>query len=318
MLNSKTLISIIVPVYNVEEYLERCVNSLVNQDYKNIEILLVDDGSTDSSGKLCDALAEKDNRITVFHKPNGGLSDARNYGLKRAKGEYAFFIDSDDYIVENACSYMLNDAEKNNADLVIGHAKMLKVMNQLQKWENFIGENFEYHHVYTGKQYLQECLEKSDVRIEAWRSLYKVSFLKDNNLYFKMGIAHEDELFTPITLLAAQRVVLSDLEFYVYDNDRPTSIMNSQSMNSKKAFDRLYILETLYPIYKAVSPKKLRKLLLDNICWKYLETVSIYKLYNNKEFKPKRLETLRNAYTLKRKVKSLIFFVSPKLYGKLM
>jgi glycosyltransferase involved in cell wall biosynthesis len=94
--------SIIVPVYNVEEYLKRCIESLIEQTYKNIEIILVDDGSTDNCSAMCDSLAKKDKRIKAFHKNNGGLSDARNFGLRKAKGEYILFVDSDDYIELNA------------------------------------------------------------------------------------------------------------------------------------------------------------------------------------------------------------------------
>ena len=92
------LISVIVPVYNVESYLEKCVDSIRNQTYKNLEIILVDDGATDNSGVLCDKIAKKDDRIKVYHKENGGLSDARNYGVKKATGEFIGFVDSDDYI----------------------------------------------------------------------------------------------------------------------------------------------------------------------------------------------------------------------------
>ena len=95
---TKELISIIVPVYNVEKYLKKCVDSIVNQTYKNLEIILVDDGATDSSGEICDELEKLDNRIKVYHKENGGLSDARNYGVARATGSYIGFVDSDDYI----------------------------------------------------------------------------------------------------------------------------------------------------------------------------------------------------------------------------
>ena len=90
------LVSIIVPVYNVEKYLPKCVGSLINQTYKNVEIILVDDGSTDQSGNICDTYLEKDNRIVVLHKKNGGLSDARNFGIEHAKGDYYSFVDSDD------------------------------------------------------------------------------------------------------------------------------------------------------------------------------------------------------------------------------
>ena len=103
------LISVIVPVYNVEEYVEKCVLSIINQTYKNLEIILVDDGSTDNSGKICDEIAIKDNRIKVIHKKNGGLSDARNVGIDIAKGDYLGFVDSDDYIDPDMYSILLNN-----------------------------------------------------------------------------------------------------------------------------------------------------------------------------------------------------------------
>ena len=95
------LISVIVPVYNVESYLEKCIDSIIHQTYKNLEIILVDDGSTDNSGKICDVYKEKDSRIKVIHKQNRGLSSARNCGLEIAKGEYIGFVDGDDYIAED-------------------------------------------------------------------------------------------------------------------------------------------------------------------------------------------------------------------------
>ena len=113
----KCLISIIVPVYNVESYLERCVNSIINQTYHNLEIILVDDGSPDGSGDLCDKLAKNDDRITVYHKKNGGLSDARNYGVQNANGEYITFIDSDDFVAKDYIEHLYSMIQEFNADI---------------------------------------------------------------------------------------------------------------------------------------------------------------------------------------------------------
>ena len=112
------LFSIIVPVYNVEEYLEDCLNSIINQTYKNLEIILIDDGSTDNSGKICDIYAKFDNRIIVVHKENGGVSSARNYGLKLANGDYIVWIDSDDYIEKNALMRINEEILRLHADIV--------------------------------------------------------------------------------------------------------------------------------------------------------------------------------------------------------
>ena len=121
----KERISVVVPVYNVEQYLEKCVNSIINQTYKNLEIILVDDGATDKSGKLCDELAKLDNRIMVYHKKNGGLSDARNYGVERATGDYIGFVDSDDYIDAEMYEKLYEALKKENVDVAESNIKII-------------------------------------------------------------------------------------------------------------------------------------------------------------------------------------------------
>ena len=110
----KDLISIIVPIYNVEKYIKKCIDSIINQTYTNLEIILVDDGSPDNCGKICDKYKEKDDRIKVIHKKNGGLSDARNAGIDIATGEYITFIDSDDYVAENYIEVLYNLCKEQN------------------------------------------------------------------------------------------------------------------------------------------------------------------------------------------------------------
>ena len=113
------LISVIVPVYNVEEYLPKCIESIINQTYKNLEIILVDDGSTDNSGRICDEYAKKDDRIIVFHKENGGLSDARNCGIDAATGDWVQFVDSDDYIHQTMVEKMYSSCKRNQTKLAV-------------------------------------------------------------------------------------------------------------------------------------------------------------------------------------------------------
>ena len=141
------LVSIVVPVYNVDKYLDKCVNSIINQKYKNLEIILVDDGSTDESGKKCDLWAEKDNRIRVIHKENGGLSDARNVGIDNSKGYYISFIDSDDFIENDMIEVLLKEIKENNCDIsicgyyktyvdkdeIIDNSKEIFVMNNIER-----------------------------------------------------------------------------------------------------------------------------------------------------------------------------------------
>ena len=114
----KSLVSVIVPIYKVEKYLNKCVDSIINQSYKNLEIILVDDGSPDKCGEICDKYAEKDSRVKVIHKENGGLSDARNAGIDIAKGDYLLFVDSDDWITSNICEVLIKNANDNLSDII--------------------------------------------------------------------------------------------------------------------------------------------------------------------------------------------------------
>ena len=113
----KNLVSIIVPVYNIEDYIETCINSILKQTYKNIEIIIVDDGSNDNSGKICDELKNKDPRIFVYHKENGGLSDARNFGISKVNGDYITTVDGDDFVGEMYIKNLVELLIKNNADI---------------------------------------------------------------------------------------------------------------------------------------------------------------------------------------------------------
>ena len=206
------LLSVVIPVYNIRDYVERCVRSVLAQPDVPLEVLIVDDGSTDDSGAVCDALAAEDSRVTVFHKPNGGLSDARNYGLCHAQGEYILFMDGDDWLAENVCPGLLQMALQDRADVVIGKAHFLREEPVMTRWEEAVEKNFTFHTVYTGKEYLLKCLQTGGLRVEVGRHLYRTGFLRANGLQFCKGILHEDEEFTPRVLLQAQRVCVPALQ----------------------------------------------------------------------------------------------------------
>ena len=160
-------ISVIVPVYNVEQYLERCVESIINQTYKNLEIILVDDGSTDNSGKLCDELAKKDNRIKVIHKENGGLSDARNRGIEEAAANIVGFIDSDDYIDKDMYEVLFENLKKTGANLsMCGHYDVFNgiIPNQV--------ENIEVK-LLSPSQAIKMVMEAKILSVTAVNKLYK-------------------------------------------------------------------------------------------------------------------------------------------------
>ena len=159
-----TLVSVVVPVYGVEKYVEKCLDSLSHQSYENIEVIVVDDGSTDRSGDICEEFAKKDKRIKVFHKTNGGLSDARNYGIKRAKGEYVCLVDSDDWVKSGFVEKMVNVALRENADIVVcGYNDMVPGRITM-----------------TGEEATMRLLvEQENVDIIAWNKMYRRSLFDD-------------------------------------------------------------------------------------------------------------------------------------------
>lgn len=202
------LISIIVPVYNVEEYLDRCVDSIVNQTYKELEIFLVDDGSPDNCPQMCDNWAKKDNRIKVIHKENGGLSDARNAALDVATGKYVFFVDSDDAIAENAIELLLNVAIEKHSSVVIS--------NYYKTFSNdFNFKKASINRIETVDSII--ALEKvfcENSRWEAWGTLYRSELFSE--IRYPFGKIYEDISTMPKILLKSEIVSFVDTTVYYY------------------------------------------------------------------------------------------------------
>ena len=181
------LISVIVPVYNVEDYLRKCLDSIVNQTYKNLEIILIDDGSTDNSGKICDEYAAKDNRIKLIHKPNGGLSDARNAGLEIAKGEYIGFVDSDDYIAEDMYEFLYNFAAENNLDVAMCTACNVYDNGKIEHPRDFETILLSKKDEIIENLFINKC---GGSAVNVWSKLFKKEVL--NNCKFAIGKTSED------------------------------------------------------------------------------------------------------------------------------
>lgn len=312
------LLSVVIPVYNIRDYVERCVRSVLAQPDVPLEVLIVDDGSTDDSGAVCDALAAEDSRVTVIHKPNGGLSDARNCGLCHAQGEYILFMDGDDWLTENVCPGLLQMALQDRADVVIGKVHFLRGEPVMTRWEEAVEKNFTFHTIYTGKEYLLKCLQTGGLRVEVGRHLYRTGFLRANGLQFCKGILHEDEEFTPRVLLQAQRVVLTGQEIYYYDNCRAGSITHAEGLSTRRVQDRLRIYDSLAEIYRTVTPRALRRRLQDDLCWKYLDCAARFDCRTLPGYRPQRLRMLQFACTPRRRAKAALFALSPELFRRVM
>lgn len=203
------LVSIIVPIYKVEPYLRRCLDSIVNQTYTNLEVILVDDGSPDGCPRICDDYAAKDNRIVVIHKENGGLSDARNAGLDICKGEYVSFVDSDDWIDNRYIEVLLEGITKSSADIAIGEIKRTNTFEQPLSFEanSFI--------TYSPTETIKRMFTKTEASfIAAWGKLFKASIF--GGLRFPLSKIHEDEYINYIWYSKSNKIVYTNLILYYY------------------------------------------------------------------------------------------------------
>ena len=261
------MVSVIIPVYNVEKFLNRCVDSVLSQTYKNIEIILVDDGALDSSPQICDEYTKKDSRVTVIHKKNGGLASARNAGLKVAKGDYILFVDSDDWIKDDTLEELLNIAVKNKVDFV----RFIPVSAGYPDRPdgtpiNFGTEDFMEEGVYNKEKMIRDIYPRLFVTpqltmgpiVAAWRSLYNRKFLVDNNLYFDEEVKYsEDAIFSAKVVYNSNKFYYIKGGYYYNYFYNTSSITKSfkKEFGNKSDYDfskQLY-LEDIYNVLNALG-----------------------------------------------------------------
>ena len=234
MNHKEPLISVVVPVYNVEKYLKRCLNSILVQTYSNLEILLIDDGSTDQSGQICDEFAKLDSRIRVLHKNNGGLSDARNVGIEAAKGEYVTFVDSDDYVDEDLIEYLYKMIEQT-------HTEMSVCINRLynEKTRKFqIGADDGKKEILTVHESIKRLLYRQNFFVSACAKLYKKDLFL--NIRYPKGKLYEDTAVTYKLVLKAGRIAYGRSCKYTYcvrDNSITRSAFNPRQLDLVEAAD---------------------------------------------------------------------------------
>ena len=224
------LISIIVPVYKVEKYLDRCVESIVNQTYTNLEIILVDDGSPDNCPAICDKWAEKDNRIRVIHRENGGLSDARNAGIDIAAGDYIGFIDSDDYIEPDMYKKLLTVIHETNSDIALCNIRTVYEDNE----NSFSYKDTDITTVFNNAAAMSALIDDF-IRQVVWNKLYKADIIKD--IPFDVGKYHEDEFWSYKVIGKSSQVALIEYTGYNYLQRKNSIMGNSYSLKRLDAIE---------------------------------------------------------------------------------
>lgn len=213
-MESEKLVSIIVPAYNVEHYIDRCINSIVNQSYQNIEVVIIDDGSIDHTLERCSKWAERDNRIKFFHNANNGLSFTRNYGVVVSRGEYISFVDADDWIKEDYIRLMIEKAQKERADMVI--CDYVKSVVD--------GERYVNCYVPFGQDYKNRVLLHSNSAV--WNKMFNRAYWIENAIEFPEGYDEDTAIF-PIIVLCAEHIACINDGLYMYEKKRTDSITNN-------------------------------------------------------------------------------------------
>ena len=299
-------LSIIIPIYNVEEYLEECLCSIINQNIKDIEVILINDGSTDSSKDIANKFVESDKRFKLINQENKGLSSARNTGIQIAKGEYIYFIDSDDFIIgNNSLKEMLDLIEKYDGDVVVG--RMVRIYkNKSMKLDSKYIELFN-NDLCTTEEYLK--ISASHNCAPCWMYIYKRSLLIDNKINFKVGFLHEDEDFTPRVLLKTKKICIYNKGFYGY-RQREGSITKTFSERNIK--DIISILLDLNQEYNNIDNKVIKKIMKNRSVNKIKNIIYNYHyLKINKETKKMLIESSKGVVG---KLDALSIYINPKIY----
>ena len=310
------MVSIIIPVYNVEKYLDKCVASVVNQTYTNLEIILVDDGSPDNCPAMCDQWQVKDNRIKVVHQQNGGLSHARNEGLKLATGEFIGFVDSDDWIEPNMYELLLSALQETNADIAVCnfYVESPSARGKIKKVER------HERKLYSSEEAMK-LLIMGNIRNTVWCKIYRRFVIL--NISFPDGKICEDHLWTPLVLGNAKLIVYINhsLYHYVY---RSESLFHNNILIVKRGFDRIEMCKqrTEFIRYYYPSLINLAIVKLQNYCCS--EYINIYLNENNFDGDNKILNkihqifldsgpiSIRDYDTLISTFNRFIFKISPK------
>ena len=316
-------ISIIVPIYNAEIYLEKCIQSILKQTFKDFELILVNDGSKDNSVKICEFYSNVDSRIKIINKVNGGLSSARNEGLKNSKGEYIGFVDSDDYIHPQMYEILYNSIIRKNSDIAICDYEKVYPEDALEKIE-FYNDELKNIQQYSNITALNQFYTEYGIKFTpAWNKLYK-RFLFENNK-FEVGRYHEDEFIMHKLLYNSKCIIYIPIKLYFYFQSQNSIMRKPFNISRLDAVDAY--LDRVNFFIKIKEKKLMQKALfaysqeflihyfkLEDIYPKHKKLKEIKKKYNDKLVDVLKLK----YYTKKEKILLIIFFFNPQIYKYIM
>ena len=284
------LVSVIIPIYNSESYLEKCIKNILEQSYKNLQIIFVNDGSTDKSLEICKKV--NDDRVEVYSKENGGASSARNFGLKYRKGKYVLFVDSDDYLKNNAIEKLVSIAEQNNADCVYYEADNFTEEEGMKIKKNGLMHSCQYP-VSDGNTLIKSILDNKNYHAVPFL-YFTNSLLYDKGLNFEEGIMLEDELFSFRLLRMCEKVVCLK-EILYYRNVRPNSVMTSTGKE-------LFRFNSISVVYERLF-ENLKENKNDTVYLMYLSRIAMLWFDYSEQLTKEQKQEVRQRYI---KIKSQI------------
>ncbi|TDQ37650.1 glycosyltransferase [Aureibacillus halotolerans] len=317
----RPLISVIVPIYNVEKFIHKCVNSILEQSYPNLEIILVDDGSPDNCGAICDQYEQQYRHVKVVHKSNGGLSDARNAGLEVATGEYIGFVDSDDYIHKDMYNELFHHMTLTNSDIAECAVERIYA-------DKVVAEETGEVTVLSGTQALKSHLSSEGngymPRTAVWSKLFSRKIIdRMEGMVFPKGEIHEDYLFTCKALYYSNKVCLVNKCLYHHIYTNPSSITQS-SFSSKDLYKELQYMNRMEFLKKLklqdhflLAKSSYYKLLLQFFYKCHIAGMKEECLYYKQKIKEHHSDIVRTKIGWKKKLEFIVFSISPNVYLKI-
>jgi len=316
------LLSIIIPIYNVRKYLQSCLNSFSSAAEDNrVEILLVDDGSTDGSGILADELVKAMPNARVFHKENGGLSDARNYGSERASGKYIMYVDSDDEVNASVLAKVIEELSISGYDALVWDTVRIdengKPLPSRPDDAYFRHGGLVGGTVYNFEDFVvRQIKDHGDFLSIACMAAFKRSVIDDSGLLFEKGLLHEDELWVPRMLSKCGSIFYSGVELYLY-RERENSITSCTSNREKRLKDLIYIFRQQYAYFSlSTDTTALEKTLRGIISKRFLHNLAAfeYELIRENLSYPDRWQIFVNSRRTADRLRSLVLLVNIRLF----